>query len=204
MTDTPALTTEQARHYLFEIIRESEIVVDCYRRFQAAAEKWLESYHAAKKTGRLLWQGTLAERDMLAAIEGILSGYARISLFFFPERMSGDFGKRRGEMLCTQVGIDGKHPLANRELRNHWMHLDERLDREIRNGRPVPVGYYLGRPHKLSPTAIEETFRLIDPGDEKVYILGKGYHLRELVRAIEHVNQQAVLALLPTETAIEP
>lgn len=200
MEETPALTTEQARHYLFEIVRESEILEDCYKRFQSAAEKWLESHHAGDKTGTLLWQGTGAERDMLAATEGILSAFARISLFFFPETQSRKFGEQRGKLLCDMVGIDNTHPLANRQLRNHWMHLDERIDREVQDGRPVPVGYLLKLSRSLSAIALRETFRLIDPGEEKVYILGQSFDLRALVQAVEHVNQQAVLALLPSDT----
>lgn len=192
------ITTDQAQHYLFEIVREADIVEDCYQRFQRAAETWLKDHYSTTGDSPRSWEGTVAERDMLAALEGILSAYARISLFFFPEPRSKRFGLERAAVLRDMVGIDVSHPVGNRALRNDWMHLDERIDREVRAKGSVPVGYFFQLPHLLSADFVAQTFRLIDPGSETVFILGRAYHLAALVGAVQHINQQAVLALFPS------
>lgn len=163
------------------------------------SKRWIESHYATDKDGTLIWQGTLAEREMLAAIEVMLSAFARISLFFFPARQSGSFGSQRGEALRKIVGIDGMHPVANRELRNHWMHLDERLDREIQAGGDFPVGYLLKLRHEVTADTAARTVRLIDPGAESVYVLGKRYALGELANAIAHIGQEVALALVGSQ-----
>jgi hypothetical protein len=190
------ITDIQAQHYLFEIVREAELGERLFRRFQAAAETWLQIDHAADPDGRALWSGTEAEREMEEAIEGILSSFARISLFLFPERSTGKFGVERAERLRQLTSVADNHPIANRDLRNHWMHLDHRFDTFVQNYGAAPVGYYLGSAHRVSSSAKAEMLRLVDPGAEQVFILGQGFELRALADAVDHVGQQAALAIV--------
>jgi hypothetical protein len=190
------LTTDQAKHYLFEVIREAELVGFQFRRFQAAAEEWLKADAVEPPTGKALFASSESEREMLASLEGVLSGFARISLFFFPERQAGDRGQARAAMLRELTGINDSHPLAKRDLRNHWMHLDERLDRVLAETGVVAVGYYLDKAHRIPESQRRGMLRLIDPGQERVYVLGEVFHLKELADAVEHADQQAALAIV--------
>jgi len=190
------ITDDQAQHYLFEIVRESDLVGRLYRRFQAAAEAWLSVDHQSDPDGAALWKGTESERTMEEAIEGILSGFARISLFLFPERSTGDFGKQRGKRLRELLGIPDSHPIGNRDLRNHWMHLDHRFDTYLQEHGFAPVGYYLEKEHRVSAGAKAEMLRLVDPARERVFVLGKDFALEVLSDAAEHVGQQAAVALM--------
>lgn len=187
---------DQAQHYLFELVRETELVERLHRRFLAAAETWLKVDHAQDPDGRMLWTGTVAEREMQEAVEGILAGFARISLFLFPSGSAGSFGRERGERLRALTGIGINHPIGDRELRNHWMHLDERFDTFVQQHGSAPVGYYLQREHRVSASSKAEMLRLLDPAAEKVFVLGTEYRLRELADAAEHVGQQAAIAIL--------
>jgi hypothetical protein len=194
---SPVLSRDDAKHYLWEINREAEIVEDCYHnRFVPAATRWLETSARPEVDSQEIIDREQCEKDMLAALEGILSGYARISLFFFPETRSKMFGRGRAAQLRSMIGIDTDHPLGNRKLRNHWMHLDERLDSEVQAGRPVPLGWLVNSRHKISEGLWAETFRLIDPGAETVYILGEAFRLRELVDAVDHVSGLAACAIV--------
>jgi hypothetical protein len=194
------ITDVQADHYLFEIVRESDLVARLTRRFQAAADTWLQVEHAEDPDGRTLWTGTEAEHQMEEAMEGILSGFARISLFFFPEKSTGQFGRERAQRLRELTGIEADHPISNRDLRNHWMHLDHRFDTFIRERGAAPVGYYLDRAGEVSDEAKQEMLRLVDPAAGKVFILGQAFDLTVLADAVEHVGQQAALAIIANET----
>jgi hypothetical protein len=189
------ITDIQAQHYLFEIARESELAERLFERFQRAAETWLEIEHTEDRDGRTLWTGIEAERTMEEALEGLLSSYARVSLFFFPERSSKQFALERGKRLRELVGVDEDHPLANRELRNHWMHHDHRFDTFVQHHGNAPLGYYLGSGHRVSDATKAETLRLVDPGTETVFVLGKEYKLRIISDAVGYVGQQSALAI---------
>lgn len=190
------LSNEEAQHYLFEIRHEAELVDYLYRRFQHAAEAWLAARHIEERDGLVAWSSIESEREMQVALEGILSGYARVSLFVFPERNAGKRAATRSERLRQLLEVKEDHPIWDRSLRNHWMHLDERLDAALEESGVVPVGYHLALSHHLSEQEKLGTFRLIDPGEERVYIFGTAYPLRALADAVAHVKQQAVLALL--------
>ena len=189
------ITDIQAQHYLFEIAHEAELAERLFERFQRAADTWLEIEHSEDPDGRTLWTGIEAERVMEESLEGLLSSFARVSLFFFPERSSKDFAIERGERLRALAEIDDKHPLGNRELRNHWMHLDHRFDTFVQQHGNAPLGYFLGSAHRVSWPAKAETLRLVDPGTETVFVLGKEYRLRVIADAVAHVGQQAALAI---------
>jgi hypothetical protein len=194
------ITNIQAQHYLFEIVREADLSSRLFRRFQAAAETWLQVEHSKDPDGRTLWTGSEAEREMEEAIEGILSSFARISLFLFPEKSTGKFGQERAKLLRELTGVTENHPIGNRDLRNHWMHLDHRFDTFVRKHGTAPVGYYLDSAHRVSDLGKAEILRLIDPGAEKVFVLGRAFELSALSNAVEHVGQQATLAIAPGDT----
>lgn len=190
------LTDDQAKHYLFEISHEAELVERLFVRFQNAAERWLEATHAESRDGRIAWTSIETEREMQETLEGILSGFARVSLFLFPERNAGARGQARATRLRDLMEIAMDHPIGNRKLRNHWMHLDERLDEALEKTGELPVGYHLALAHRVSEDQKRRTFRLVDPGEESVYIYGEAFHLRSLANAVAHVGQQAALAMV--------
>lgn len=78
-------------------------------------------------------QGTLFER-----VEAFLAAWARLSLLFFPTGGNGEAGKFkriRGASLRKRFAVSGESIFRDRDLRDAWMHFDERLDAEIRLGR---------------------------------------------------------------------
>jgi hypothetical protein len=197
------LADKHVVNYLFEIIREAELVERLYLRFERAADAWLAVKHTVEPTGAVLRTGIESEQEMEEAIEGILSGFARISLFLFPSPSAGPLGSERGERLRQVLAVAADHPLANRELRNHWMHLDERFDQRLLECGAPPVGYYLQLRRRLTPAQRTAILRLIDPGEKRVYVLGKAYSLESIASAVEHVHAQAVVALIARqETAV--
>lgn len=71
--------------------------------------------------------------------EAFLTAWARLSMLFFPVNgQNGDarkFRKERAAKMCEIFGVDENSPLADRDLRNAWIHFDERLDEAISGGK---------------------------------------------------------------------
>ena len=75
-----------------------------------------------------------AQTAAFHAIEAFLAAWARLSLLFFPQSKDPK-AKNRGEVLRKVYLVDPRtSPLADRQLRNAWMHFDERLDQAIDAG----------------------------------------------------------------------
>lgn len=140
------LSRANALHDAYQIAHEAELVERPAFQFDSAAGAWLAAMHHEEVTGDIQWSNTETEREMQIAIEGILSGYARVSLLLFPAKSAGVRAQARGESLCGYLGIDADHAFGNRDLRNHWMHLDERLDAALERTGELPIGYVLARP----------------------------------------------------------
>ena len=103
---------------------------------QLAAE-WVEN-------GRRWQEGTVDDVSDLARlgpiqsrvfdeIEGLLGALARVSYLVFPVRETG-FAKRRAESIRDGTGLTSGSVINSRELRDSWVHHDERLDAAVQAG----------------------------------------------------------------------
>jgi hypothetical protein len=71
------------------------------------------------------------------ALEAFLAAWSRLSLIFFPARGGKDsalFRNARGNILRMLLDVGDDSPLGDRDLRNSWMHFDERLDERVLAG----------------------------------------------------------------------
>jgi hypothetical protein len=72
------------------------------------------------------------------SLDGLLACWARLSLLLFPAHDNSDAGKwakTRGKTLRQLLDIPSDSLLANRDVRDSWMHFDERLDHAVQEGR---------------------------------------------------------------------
>lgn len=84
-----------------------------------------------------LYASSLEQTKIFDAAESFLAVWARVSLLIFP--LGGadpltDFRKQRGDQLQSLLQLTNPAVLEDRELRNAWMHFDERLDRAVSTG----------------------------------------------------------------------
>jgi hypothetical protein len=115
-----------------------------------AADRWIEQdtdaeHQLANEStldvddfGRTLQRIDTTQVSFFDALEGFLAAWSRLSLLFFPNRGDRDtetFRQERGAALRSQLGVEESSRLADRELRNSWMHFDERMDYMLANGR---------------------------------------------------------------------
>ncbi len=72
------------------------------------------------------------QSNVFDAIEAFLGSWARLSLLFWPvprkSAIHHVFTIERGRILRHLLDLTEDHPLADRRLRDAWMHTDERFD----------------------------------------------------------------------------
>jgi hypothetical protein len=104
---------------------------------------WQSASRRAKRAGhirdsrtrdsfdRALRRQLRAQTKAFDAIEAFLAAWARLSLLFFPSARRPK-ARNRGEVLRKVYLVDARtSPLADRQLRNAWMHFDERIDHAL-------------------------------------------------------------------------
>ncbi len=183
------------RTYLQHAHDDAFLFDHLYYRFQSLADKWPALKRQADRAGGW-WPMTDVELDMLPTVETLLSIYARVSLLFFPDRSSGPAAVARAATLRRAINISATHALKNRTLRNHWMHLDHRLDVFIRNHNDVPIFFRIDRTADIEPEHLAMTLRTIDPPAETVYFLGERFDLPVLRGHIQDIYARADRCLL--------
>jgi hypothetical protein len=91
----------------------------------AGRDDFDDDQFTAEMSGSRSQQGAMFE-----ALEAFLAAWARVSLLLFPTH--GD--KARGKALRDVLALEKLAVLDDRELRDAWMHFDERLDAAVRAG----------------------------------------------------------------------
>jgi hypothetical protein len=113
------------------------------------------------------------------ALHGVLISAANISKILWPHRNYA----ARGERLRQQLGVSDDSPLRSRSLRDHFEHVDERIEKWTGPRVDLNIGrleYQAGRP----------PFRHFDPSAGAVLFAGERYDLPAVVDAIQHLLQK--------------
>lgn len=121
-------------------------------------------------------------------LEAFLAAWARVSLLLFPSG-KGSFTRHRGETLRRIFGLDDTCLLADRELRDAWMHHDERIDAAIETGRRAS-GQLFTRAAEITDQRKAIFLRIVDIENLVVH-----YHARD--------NQLRAVALGGLEEALK-
>lgn len=104
--------------------------------WKAANRKAKRSLHISTPQARQAFDSGLRRLGQVQGkafdgIEAFLAAWARLSLLFFPASQNSK-STNRGTVLRKVWLVNSRtSPLADRGLRNAWMHFDERLDRAI-------------------------------------------------------------------------
>ena len=95
---------------------------------------------------------------MWTAISGLLSAWARASLILFPTRGS----KERGRVLRELIGVDADDEFRHRDLRDDWVHFDERLDEALAEQPNAPAWIFVA---SLDPDSAAELQIVVGSGE---------------------------------------
>lgn len=168
------LTDPQVATYLLEVrevvelmlgrFTEIEAISGHWERAKSSEERQLEEWRTGGTFNDDSWREVMSTRarsqaQYFLALEGYLAAWARLSLLLFPISGTGtlaQFRDERGHRLRTELGISSTSILADRELRDSWMHFDERLDAAIFDGTFRERHYFVRGTEaaRLAPGAI--------------------------------------------------
>jgi hypothetical protein len=93
--------------------------------------------------------------------------------------------------------VDRSSPLSSRRLRNHFEHIDERIETWWRKSpRRNMVDTFIGPPTAIGGIDVGDMFRCFDPDTNVVSFHGDTFDLAELVAEIERIWPLAQAAWL--------
>jgi hypothetical protein len=117
-------------------------------------------------------RGASGSIRLFAAIEALLAAYARVSLLLYPIRKA-DAG--RGMHLRTILRIDSSSRLADRRLRDGWMHLDEDIGKlSVSQDGGVSASVIAVDGEKWYHHAQRGSVRIVDPESVSVALPRRG------------------------------
>jgi hypothetical protein len=203
------MNTTQELTYLLELASLCEIMLTHAERIEDAAKEWHDHEAATRAAVRLsiqqpgaggdrgtldgVQQMVLSQGAIWLALDGFLASWARASLFLWPAparhrtEAQRELSRARGEDLRAILEVKDDHPLNDRDLRNDWMHYDERLDDALTlYGRVTPQRFL--RDGESEPDA-SLTMRLFDLTN--LYVLfanERRYSLRSLFDAVRDLQ----------------
>jgi hypothetical protein len=147
-----SLTDRQLTTYLLEVREVVELMMVRFSEIETISGRWADAKSSEEQQlaaheadGRFdddAWSEVMSTRarsqaEYFLALEGYLAAWARLSLLLFPvtgKDSLAQFRDNRGRRLREALDILPGSVLADRELRDSWMHFDERLDAAISDG----------------------------------------------------------------------
>lgn len=181
----PPMSFSAEMVYLTELEVLAQVMSTHATSLMAARSKWIDVHGklqarlstspTPKGTAAVVGEKLKQQWALWLPLESFLTAWARASLLLFPAKKNHS-ACARGAYLRGVLNIHDDHLLSNRDLRNDWMHFDERLDSAIascgqadsqrferelaRNGRvtvrtiimePFSVCFFGGSPQQLEP-----------------------------------------------------
>ncbi len=139
------LTWRRLAPFLKEVREVTGTLLFHLSTLQGASLNWLRATTAANgvppsgdpaRLAVALGEQVDEQTKLFDALEAFLASWARLSLLLFPLSGGGasEFRQARGEGLRRLLGVTDGSALADRELRDSWMHFDERLDAAVSGG----------------------------------------------------------------------
>ncbi len=123
------------------------------------------------------------------ALHNLLIAAGNVSKMLWPPRATY---RARGEQLRGELAIPEESPLRSRALRDHFEHLDERLETwEGGPGRMLfdmnigPVNAFIGMVHGAQ---VSHVFRNFDPATGEVIFAGERFDLPSVIGAIRELQ----------------
>lgn len=131
--------------------------------------------------------GSAVAARLMSALDDFIDHSARASLILWPIKKRGREESARN--LRSLLGMPEDHILADRELRHHFQHLDERIEAWLENH---PGGNFgdlsIGNPNHIEGVHM---LRCYDPDARIYYFSGKPYDVEQYAAAIHDVTGRA-------------
>lgn len=138
--------------------------------------------------------------ELISSIQEAIGHAAALSRYFWPtsmgkkKKMPEQLAMRqsRGLKLKKYFGVTDDSPIANRDIRNAWEHFDEKLDTYLISN---DAGFFFPSPiighHEIADEPTGKVFKLIDPDNEVLILLGKKFFYRAIRQEVERIFKKS-------------
>jgi hypothetical protein len=203
----PGLTDSQLGPYIAELRNVCDAAQSRFETLRGAQVGWIRARrrraarHAARQPAEEETARSIEEQTRLFdEVEGFLSLWARASLLLFPIGGARTWRERRGRDLRRRIGVPLTSLLADRELRNAWMHFDERLDSLVEAGGAINLQAFT-ESGVVTQQIIDRTLRLVEMDTLRLH-----YHRQDGTTAAANLNDLAselrwLVAMMSVATA---
>lgn len=125
---------------------------------------------------------------IFSSIQNILNAGANISKMLWGQKGKSSDARRK---LRESIGIADNSPLRNTTMRNHFEHIDERLDRWWTDSeKHNHADKIIGPQNLISGLDNIDIFRWYNPDSQEIIFWGEKFNIQEIV--------SEVLKILPT------
>jgi hypothetical protein len=164
------LNDDQIQPYLLELREVCDAAAVQLLNLREAAADWVRERRAsaANRASAVGNQAAIAalgravgrQTTAFDSADAFLMNWARASYLVHPVSTRDPFTKERGETMRSKLKITGPF-LDDRDLRNSWVHFDERLDEAMKTGR-FRYRHRFSMARDVTPAIIEGALRLLE------------------------------------------
>ena len=130
-----------------------------------------------------------------SAIQSILVAAANVSRIFWPQRKTS---AERGKILQTLLNVDDSNLLADRKLRNHFEHYDERIEKWFEeNCSAVYMDLRIDPFKSIWGPNPANFHRGYNPMTQTLTFRGESVDLAAILKALEEIRHQCHHLALP-------
>ncbi len=122
-------------------------------------------------------------------LQAFLGAAGILSDLFFPNPQRGD--NLRGQTLCDLYDVKTDSPLANKRVRNSFVHVDERLDEWLPTQAGKSVGPFaiLQWDGPAPPPGQAQHLRIVDTKNWRIIVRGEPLELTPLLQEIDRIGR---------------
>ncbi|MEX2125960.1 MAG: hypothetical protein WD795_18870 [Woeseia sp.] len=125
--------------------------------------------------------------EVFRALHSLLTHTAIISRLLFPSRKRDGYAQQRGRKLRGVLKVDKSSPIADRSLRDHLEHYDERLDQWVQSASRAIATDNI-HPKDMGPNvAPESTLRTYLTDSREFFFMGHTYEIVPLVCEVRRI-----------------
>jgi hypothetical protein len=118
-------------------------------------------------------------------IQNFLNAAANISKCLWGQR-GAKAEQRKG--LRESIGVEDDSPLRQVSMRNHFEHIDERIERWWEESHNHNIAdFNIGPKNMIQGMQVIELFRSFDPATKVITFWGEDFNLQEIVTEIERL-----------------
>lgn len=174
-----------------ELIYLQEVKTQC-NSVLFALEQFDERIQEVTQRSNLEGRNTPSS-EVFRALHSLLTHAANISRLLFPSRKGDQYAQRRGQKLRDLLSVDDASPIADRSLRNHLEHYDERLDQWAQNHPGTSKSFATDNihPKDAGPNVPPDSaLRAYLTDTREFYFMGDVYEMLPLVREVRRIREE--------------